>query len=285
MKSYSTPKPLWGRVINERADEELRKEQLYRVSEADSSLCFSVYRCNWDSKHIQKDIYRVSLYESNPADLILSNSLEDWESSLCKPSIVWVKLATEAGKVFRTLETKGFRYSSGLNCYIWAAKEVPSHSDVIIRTAFPDDADRVGAIGANAFLLDRLFLDPQVENRIASVMYAEWSSNCVKGLCEKVLVAEIDGNIAGFVSMNQDVQFSSSLKAKYQRIILIAVSSKYRGKGIGVQLVNAAKKRTVDEGHDFLLVGTSSINLPAQNLYIKCGFRPYYSELNMEKYL
>ena len=77
--------------------------------------------------------------------------------------------------------------------------------------------------------------------------------------------------------------FSETLGYKCLRLLLIAVGKDFYRLGVGRSLVNAAKRVTVEEDYKTLLVGTSSINIPAQNLYISCGFYPYYSELSMEK--
>lgn len=286
MINFSTPKPLWEIIPNGTAKESSSGEPLFTVSNADSTFSFHIHRSDWDSKHIGKDVYRISSLTSvsDKISSIHTTSLQDWESSLTKSSVIWVRLASEAGNAIRSLESKGFRYISGLNSYIWPVDYSSSLIvSINIRNALLEEALQISDIGGAAFYLDRLFLDPAVDRKIAEKMYRDWSANCVRGLCKTVLVAEINDEIAGFLSLTPDRLFSSSLGAKYQRIVLVAVSTLYRGKGVGFQLVNAAMQRTIDEGYDFLLVGTSALNLPAQNLYSKCGFKPYYSELCLGK--
>ena len=282
-QNYSLPRPLWERTSVERTTEKLSEVQLFSISNANSSFCFNIHRCDWDSKHIRKDVYRISSLTPSQPEMTSSISFLDWESSLKKPSIVWARLASEAGDAIRTLETHGLRYNSSLNSYIWTAKDISFSPCFNIRNASLEDAEQIGEIGANAFFFDRLFLDPSVENEVAENMYRDWSTNCVKGLCEKVLVVEINNEIAGFVSLTTDTQFCSILAGSYKRIVLVAVSSSHRGKGVGVQLVDAARQWTYNECYDFLLVGTSSVNLAAQNLYYKCGFKPFHSELSLGK--
>lgn len=283
--NFSLPQPLWERGIEESANHILLKEPLFSVSNAHSYYCFNIDRCDWDSMHIQKDVYRISSLTPSQPEMTSSISFHDWESSLSKPSIVWARLASAAGDAIRTLETHGLRYNSGLYSYIWPTKDIAFSPSYRIRNASLKDVEQIGEIGTNAFSFDRLFLDPSVENGVAENMYRDWSINCLKGLCEKVLVVEIKNEIAGFIALTTDSQFSSILNRSYKRIVLVAVSSSHRGKGVGVQLVDAAKQWTYNDCNDFLLVGTSAVNLPAQNLYNKCGFRPYYSELSLGKVL
>jgi len=277
-QNYSLPIPLWGKAIEEKP-----VEQLYKIHGNNSSFSFNILSSDWDSKHISKNVYRISNFSSNTADDTSSVSLHDWESSINKPSIVWARLASEAGDAIRALESEQFRYTSGLNSYIWKASDISFSPKVKIRKATQEDANEIGIIGENAFSFDRLYLDPAIQNIVAKNMYREWSSNCVKGLCDEVLVAEVNNEIAGFISLTTDSTFSSTLNASYKRIVLVAVSPLHRGQGIGVQLVNAAKAWTYSNHNDYLLVGTSSVNVPAQNLYFKCNFSPYYSELALSK--
>ncbi len=277
-QNYSLPMPLWGKAIEKKPD-----NQLYKIHSNNSSFSFNILSSDWDSKHILKNVYRISNFSSNTSNDTSSISLHNWESSITKPSIVWARLASEAGDAIRALESEQFRYTSGLNSYIWKASDISFSPKVKIRKATQEDANEIGVIGENAFSFDRLYLDPAIQNTVAKNMYREWSSNCIKGLCEEVLVAEVNNEIAGFISLTTDSMFSSSLNSSYKRIVLIAVSPLHRGHGIGVQLVNAAKDWTYSNHNDYLLVGTSAVNIPAQNLYSKCDFKPYYSEISLGK--
>lgn len=283
MRNYTLPRPVWESIDFSSSQIQGAEGINVKLNTDSGSYVATIEYLEWDSRHTDKSVYRISLINSICGEDTSDQSLEDWESSLETPSLIWIKLASEAGDVIRALEEKGYRYTSSLNSYKFMANEAISPVDISIRDGVLEDAERIGTLGSSSFFLDRLYLDPSIDNAVASAMYREWSSNCVKGLCEKVLVAEIDGSVAGFVSLAPDQLFSSADNAKYRRIVLIAVASEHRGKGIGVQLVNASQKATFTDGYQFLLVGTSSINIPAQKLYHKCGFVPHYSEVNLSK--
>ncbi len=283
---YALPRPIWCHLDPSCVLTKSIGSNQITIKHNKQQYLLQLKLSNWDSKLIGKDVYRLhSLRCVSDVEAVFAHiSLHDWQSVLKRESIIWARISSEAGQVIRCLESSEFRYVSGLNTYIWATScYVPTTPGIVIRAAIAEDLSAIGEIGAGAFLSDRFFLDPAIARGIASEMYREWSVNCANGLCKTMLVAEIEGVIAGFVSINPDNLFSTWLGARHQRIILIAVSPLFRGRGIGIELVNAAKRKVVEEGDDFLLVGTSSLNVPAQNLYQKCCFKSYYTEICMEK--
>lgn len=284
MIDYTKPKPLWSSGNCQSSIQDSSEESLL-IDNKGSEYVITIDRSNWDSAHIGRNVYKISsMYKTTKR----SNCplMDKWESTIDSPSILWVRLASEAGEAIRALEQNGFQYVSGLVTFIWEAEKTKRLDDgIVIRKANLEDASVVGEIGSQVFTYDRLFLDPAIARDTAIRMYGDWSFNCVKDLCETVLVAEVKGEIAGFISLNPDSAFGSPDSRSYQRIVLIAVSSKHRRRGFGKRLIQAAKKHTEKNNIDFLLVGTSSANTPAQRLYCSSGFQPYYSEISMEKLL
>lgn len=52
----------------------------------------------------------------------------------------------------------------------------------------------------------------------------------------------------------------------------IAVSDKYQGQGIGKMLLDELFSILIRENYGGLILRTSTENIPAQRLYVKCGF-------------
>ena len=104
---------------------------------------------------------------------------------------------------------------------------------------------------------------------------------------ETFIVAEVDGEIAGYIMCRIEVglsNFGLGGFIKKGHIVSIAVLPQYRRRGIGYALVSKAMEgmRFYDARQCFLEVRVS--NLPAINLYKKLGFkiskiiRGYYSD-------
>ena len=94
------------------------------------------------------------------------------------------------------------------------------------------------------------------------------------------IVAEIDGIIAGFIS----VVFYKTLYHKGGTALIneLIISSNFRGLGIGGLLVKRIKEEAIKRGMDELEVGTEITNEAAQLFYKKCGFNEEYILLGME---
>ena len=69
-----------------------------------------------------------------------------------------------------------------------------------------------------------------------------------------------------------------ALPAAYGSIELLAVAPAARRRGVGMQLVQAAQRASLQRGFSALRVVTQGINSPACRFYEQCGFRLLQSE-------
>lgn len=86
-----------------------------------------------------------------------------------------------------------------------------------------------------------------------------------------VLVALVDHQVAGYVSLRQ-----ASPLPSHQHVLEVtglAVDPRYRGRGIGRRLVEAAKQEARRRGARKLSLRVLGPNTVAQRLYESCGFR------------
>jgi len=96
-------------------------------------------------------------------------------------------------------------------------------------------------------------------------MYSLWMQNSVTGkLADAVLVERGDGRIIGMTTV--------SYRGKCGQIGLFAVDLKWRGRGIGRQLLDAAIQRCRAAGCEKLQVVTQGNNLAACRSYELAGF-------------
>ncbi len=126
-----------------------------------------------------------------------------------------------------------------------------------IRRALPPDEGRV---------LDLLCLIPG-NTRSDSLLRAARQRLRESPFLE-VLVAELDGEVVGFLSMC----FPLGLSGVRALIDELAVEPIHRRRGIGASLVEAAIRLAHHRGSSHLLVDTSRANEPVQAFYRACGF-------------
>jgi ribosomal protein S18 acetylase RimI-like enzyme len=87
---------------------------------------------------------------------------------------------------------------------------------------------------------------------------------------EDVLVAVVDGAVAGYVSLHQSIPLPSH--AHVLEITGLAVDPSFRGSGIGRRLVTEAQREAARRGARKLSLRVLAPNASARALYESCGF-------------
>jgi GNAT superfamily N-acetyltransferase len=104
-------------------------------------------------------------------------------------------------------------------------------------------------------------------------------------MCDgQVLVADIDGEIAGYVTMLNRVQ-SDDLDDGDLEFGLIAdllVRKAYRGTGLGRELIAAAETFAKEHDVRWLRISVMAQNAAARSLYAATGFSEIYVELEKD---
>ena len=97
---------------------------------------------------------------------------------------------------------------------------------------------------------------------------------------ECVFVAELDGQIAGFVHVEQyDVLYSQSMA----NILGLAVSSKYHRRGCGKELMCAVEEWAKNRGISVIRLNSASIRKEAHIFYRNLGFSDEKEQLRFMK--
>ena len=104
-------------------------------------------------------------------------------------------------------------------------------------------------------------------------------------MCDgQVLVADVDGELAGYVTMLNRVQ-SDDLDDGNLEFGLIAdllVRKAYRGTGLGRELMTAAETFAKEHGVRWLRISVMAQNAAARKLYASTGFSEIYVELEKD---
>ena len=140
-----------------------------------------------------------------------------------------------------------------------------------IRPARPDDLPRLQDLAATAFVFSRFGADPFFSTQQVEAFHRQWITNLCNGLAQAVLVAEVDGAPAGFIS--------AALHEDEGRIPLIATEAATRRRGLGRALVDTALRWFMANGARLVHVKTQATNYPALALYHRAGFAVSKSEL------
>lgn len=164
----------------------------------------------------------------------------------------------------QSLEEEGFRLVDGIISLEQVLTEPEKTVERAIRKASNRDVDSLQRLATDAFSRTRFYNDPLIKKHQADKIYVEWIKNSVGGLmADTVFLWEEDEESVGFIT----------LQKTNGRIVLIAVSKKHQGKGIGKALVKAALKQFMSWGVKKSTVETQVTNISAIRSYQACGYK------------
>ncbi|AFZ28626.1 MULTISPECIES: GNAT family N-acetyltransferase [Chroococcaceae] len=134
-------------------------------------------------------------------------------------------------------------------------------SSVYVRELEIDDLAPVYHLGEKLFTSD-----------LYPYLYRTWDKWEVIGLYntdpEYCLVAEIDGELAGFILGTVITKGSWT----YGYIIWLGVNPNFQRRGVGDTLVDKLIERMIEDGARFMLVDTDPANVPAVKFFQRKGF-------------
>jgi RimJ/RimL family protein N-acetyltransferase len=133
-------------------------------------------------------------------------------------------------------------------------------------------------------MVDIRVAEPDDDEPLAGIDEASWSSKVTPAPRRKsgsrffrartnpedVLVAVVDGDVAGYVSLHQSIPLPSH--AHVLEISGLAVDPRFRGSGIGRRLVTEAQREATRRGARKLSLRVLAPNTSARALYESCGF-------------
>jgi len=251
----------------------------------------------WDTEVLGVEAGRVNFTALNPA----ARGLPDRGYRLLGEALIGA-LATADGMraqhvsarvdardtmTVQALEAQGFQVVDGLlkfgidlEAYTLPAPDGP------VRDATETDIPALRALAADGFVYDRFHNDPVVAKETADTLHAVWVENAVRGKTGcGVLVAEVDGEPAGFFILAEDALAREVLGHGVGTLVLITVGKRFRRRGLARRLSLAGAARLRDRGNRFVEVGTQLANLPASRVYLDAGFSLVQTSLSLRRWV
>lgn len=147
----------------------------------------------------------------------------------------------------------------------------------------PADLEAVGRLAGKLVRLHHSF-DPKrflhLENPEPG--YARWLGHEMKNDAVVLLVAELDGNVVGYVYAKKEGRNYNDLLDAHGKLHDVLVDESARGKGAGEALVREAIERLAAKGAPRVVLSTAVQNEAAQRLFEKVGFRTTMLEMTVE---
>ncbi|HEU5359383.1 MAG TPA: GNAT family N-acetyltransferase [Gemmatimonadales bacterium] len=158
---------------------------------------------------------------------------------------------------------------------------MPTGATVTIRPAVPADLPAIGRLGA---LLVQTHHDFDPARFIAASPatpqgYANFLGTQLTEARVVILVAEQEGNVAGYVYAGLKGMDYMALRGPAGAIYDVVVDPAVRRRGVGRLLLDAAVERLKGMGAPQVVLSTAAKNEEAQRLFAKAGFRPTMVEM------
>jgi GNAT superfamily N-acetyltransferase len=170
------------------------------------------------------------------------------------------------------LESNGFQLMDTLVYLRRPLHDVPPASGVVaVRTACVTEAHAVGAVAREAFAdyLGHYNTDRGLDPVKVAEIYPSWAEHAVadRAVADQVLVAEVDGRIAGFGAMKR-------VDGNGIDGILYGVAPAHRERGIYRELLCASLEAARSAGAQWMEYSTQLANVAAQRTVSRLGFVP-----------
>jgi ribosomal protein S18 acetylase RimI-like enzyme len=152
-----------------------------------------------------------------------------------------------------------------------------------VRTMVPADLEVVGRL-AGKLVRMHYDLDPRrflhLENPEPG--YARWLGKEMKSDAVVLIVAEVDGDVVGYVYARKEGRDYNELLDAHGKLHDVYVDESARGRGAGEALVREAMRRLAEKGAPRVLLSTAVQNESAHRLFEKVGFRTTMLEMTVE---
>lgn len=138
------------------------------------------------------------------------------------------------------------------------------NTSMILRPAIPNDVPLLRKIAAKNHRFSRFYYDGNFPVELCDKFYETWIENSCNNFADAVIVADVDGFPAGYITC--------SLTNQTGQIGLLGIEPSFQGKGIGNALLNGSLRWFTGQGVKKTVVVTQGRNISAQRLYQKNGF-------------
>ncbi len=199
------------------------------------------------------------------------------------------RISTENINEINHLENIGFRIMDVQSTYRFEINKYKINlsflnPDIIIRDAKDIDIMELTTISKESFEeYGHYFADNRLDKRLCRKIYDDWIHRSIidNNIADKVLVAEIDGELAGFLSF----KLFKKNNFKYAAGGIGAVSSKFRSKNVFSTLTLQGLIWGNSIGLDWEEHNVLNTNYPVNRVFSKLGFTIRNSYLTLHNWL
>lgn len=259
---------------------------------AGAALCFDgetlrgvivVDRLSWESRTLGREVAGITqliVTGERQTQHAASRALVDWALTWCRgrATMVHVKRSVDDTVCCMALTRSGFVLTDTQLVYAIpaaraAAARVPLAPGVTVRTARPGDRDAVGRLARRAFSghFGRFHADPAIAPETATRVYEQWCLDCLDGYADLLLVAEVDGHLAGLTAWRLPQAGGSVLAGRVAGYSIGAIEPAYSGRGL-FRLLTATGQQRIGAHAAWIVGPTHARHHSVQRAYASLGW-------------
>jgi dTDP-4-amino-4,6-dideoxy-D-galactose acyltransferase len=218
----------------------------------------------WETAFFGVATARITVPRINAADLnrVLA------ECQVCGVRVVHYLADANDDESIRAAEQAGFHLVDVRMTLEWNAsmESGVTQTDLVLRDYRVGDLPRLEEIARTIYRQTRYYYDRHYPRERCNDLYAVWIAKSCQGDADRVIVAEQDNIIVGFITCQLSPDKSEGT------IGLVGVSAEARGLGVGRAIVGEAQRWFATVGVRRVRVVTQIRNIAALALYQRCGF-------------
>lgn len=225
----------------------------------------------WDSELFNKEICRINHDKLDQDQLI---RCVEWAKSknidcvyylIDSSDVTYVNIAEKNG--FNFID---FRMTLNIDLNNNDFEKSKINSTQYIREANSFDTLKIKALARLNHTESRFFKDNNFDKSKSEKLFELWIDRNTGSESSIIIISEFESDISGYIAL--------SYQDNIGVIELIGVDPKYRGKGLGVNLILSALEWFKFKNIYNINVVTQGTNIPALRMYSKCGFSPIQSK-------
>lgn len=235
----------------------------------------------WDSTFFG---VRIGQILKNSLDTETVRQIDKWSKNYRVDCLYLVTDADDSSTI-RLAEDNGFHqveirilYESNLTGWDPDARQ-KSNQDVVIRNVRNTDIPQLQQIAKNSYQNSRWYFDPCFPEEKCQEFYQSWIKKSAEGGASFVLVADIDGEILGYISGNRQADHPEG------SFELTAVKETSRRSGIGHELFASSLDWYIQHSVNRVIVNTQGRNLGTQRMIMRFGFLPFKVHLFYHRWM
>lgn len=259
-----------------------KTNNVYFVIEKNEILGLIGFRkSGWDSDHFDFGVCKLDYFlldeensENQLAAKLLMEPLNEWVQEN-RIKLIVAKIDSSFSKISMVLQKKNFIF---YECITYRSLKDPElvasqFDNLVYRFANLNDRSQLRSIAENnTFEKSHFYLDEEFEKEKVDAMYTKWIETALSEQSKnRILVIEENNEIAGMFiySLPRHPQFPN---LKFSKFEFLAINKKFRKKGLGKKLFEAAIHSSVKDGANIIDSTLVDKNIISQKIHEKYNF-------------